>query len=106
MTIRTAHRNFEAVKRECGISDEDMAVMQAEQVKAANEPAAGTVLDAVVEEEDAMPQPTLPAQNKMKKVVKDTAPTTRAGVDKVRGGMEKEVQQALAPDSPISELLR
>lgn len=99
MSIRSAHRNFAAVKMMCGIVEpvEGAATAPAVQQKTTAAP-----LQAVTEEEEEDSKPRrLAAQQQPAATVQARPATTREA-----RGMEKEVQQVLAPESPISELLR
>jgi serine/threonine protein kinase len=87
MSIRASHRNFAAVKKQCGVTEAPTMTLLPVVEKAA--------LAAVAEEAE---QATIAGMSRM-------ALDGPAVVTEVRG-MEKEVRDVLQPGSPISDLLR
>ncbi|KDE05567.1 PLK/PLK1 protein kinase [Microbotryum lychnidis-dioicae p1A1 Lamole] len=101
MSIRSAHRNFRAVKARAGLTEQveaEMLEANAAEVAAVEKPSLRTVLATV--HESAAPAPAAQA----------AAPVARkrmsATVTADARAIEQEVQQVLAPESPISDLLR
>jgi serine/threonine protein kinase len=99
MPIRAAHRNFRAVKIRAGIIEppEGAAIVATKSTVVAMPI---TVPLAVVSEEE---EETVPAR---RPVPDRIGLATRSASTQEARGMEKEVQQVLAPESPIADLLR
>lgn len=130
MSIRSAHRNFEAVKRRAGITYEmedeahalrDLAatassasnatIVPQQQTSASMKPRRSVPLEPV--QEEAAPPASQRAS--ARPTATDRADVRQQAVQEVededaavvaKGGMEREVKKALAPESPISDLLR
>ncbi|KAI5478032.1 polo-like kinase [Pseudohyphozyma bogoriensis] len=118
ISIRASHRNFHAVRKQCGISEEDIAAKLAAEKEEQEQVVVirpGAALGRVEEEEEGAedvvvvmpgglvePAPVVEKENRRDsgkgKVV--------VGDEKEARGMEKEVQKVLAPESPIADLLR
>ncbi|SCZ93449.1 BZ3500_MvSof-1268-A1-R1_Chr6-3g08667 [Microbotryum saponariae] len=101
MSIRSAHRNFRAVKARAGLTEQveaEMLEANAADVVAVEKPSHRTVLATV--HESAAPAP--PAQAAAPVARKRMSATVTADARAI----EQEVQQVLAPESPISDLLR
>ncbi|SCV67638.1 BQ2448_5249 [Microbotryum intermedium] len=102
MSIRSAHRNFRAVKAQAGLTEQveaEMLEVHAVEVAAApslQKPSHGTVLAIV--HESAPPSAQAAAPSAKKRMSATVTADARA--------IEQEVQQVLAPESPISDLLR
>ncbi|ORY92413.1 hypothetical protein BCR35DRAFT_297802 [Leucosporidium creatinivorum] len=105
MSVRASHRNFRSVMRRCGIEEpvEGASAAPVQQVQAQVQK---TALQAVNEEEVEVEEEEKARQPRRVAPVPVQARTTTATASKEVRGMEKEVKQVLAPESPISELLR
>jgi hypothetical protein len=118
MTKRQAKENFRRVKRRAGIvemeeEDEQGAVEQAHQAPMSAHPPAPAIISQAlpavaeaVEEEEEEEEQERERGAAPSTVKRPTRLVKREEEREAKGRIEKEVRQATAPESPISELLR
>ncbi|KAK4705480.1 hypothetical protein P7C70_g731, partial [Phenoliferia sp. Uapishka_3] len=99
MSIRASHRNFRAVKRQCGIIDVETPAAVVVPSSRSN-----VELGVVREEEDELAE--VEVGEEVKVVKSPVKVAARPATTNEARGMEKEVRQVLQPESPISDLLR
>lgn len=107
MSIRAAHRNFKAVKMQCGIVEPVEGAAVAPAPAAVVQPPRAPLQSVNEEaEEEGVERRTASRREAVTVAAPTVQAVTTSASSKEARGMEMEVQQVLAPESPISELLR